>query len=105
MSDKGRVYLPGYKDCTEVMTGHQCPPRRINSENIETRMANMRISDPVKYPTNYNKTNSNDCDITKPNWGGRARPYISSIQNRPLPPPGTSGAYRPGENIYQSPVR
>merc|ERR1719312_616695 len=105
MNGERTIYLPGNKDPTEVMSGHQCPPRRLIAENIETRMANMRISEPVKYPPNYHRATSPAFDITKPNQGGRARPNISSIQNRPLPPPGTSGVYRPGENIYQSPVR
>ena len=105
MNGERTIYLPGDKDPTEVMAGHQCPPKRLTAENIETNMANLRISEPVKYPTNYHGTTSPAFDSTKPNQGRRARPNISSIQNRPLPPPGTSGAYRPGENIYQSPVR
>jgi len=105
MSGEGRIYLPGNSDRTNVIAGRQFPPRTLNSESIETRMANLRISEPVKYPTNYHGTTSPAFDTTKPNQGARARPNISSIQSRPLPPPGTSGAYRPSENIYQSPVR
>merc|ERR1711892_1339689 len=104
MSGEGRIYLSGNQDRTSVIAGRQYSPRAVNSESIETRMANLRISEPVKYPTNYHGTTSPAFD-TKSNQVPRARPNISSIQRRPLPPPGSSGAYRPIENIYQSPVR
>ena len=103
-SGEGRIYLPGNQDRVSVIAGRQYSPRAANSESIETRMANLRISEPVKYPTNYHGTTSPAFD-TKPNQGPRVRPNISSIQSRPLPPPGSGGAYRPMENIYQSPVR
>jgi len=103
-SGEGRIYLPGNQDRVSMLASRQYSPRATNSESIETRMANLRISEPVKYPTNYHGTTSPAFD-TKPNQGPRARPNISSIQSRPLPPPGSGGAYRPLENIYQSPVR
>jgi len=101
---EGRIYLPGNQERVSALGSRQYSPRAINGEGIETRMANLRISEPVKYPTNYHGTTSPAFD-TKPNQGPRARPNISSIQSRPLPPPGSSGACRPVENIYQSPVR
>ena len=105
MSDKSTAYLPSKQDSKNVTAGHQPPLKTLNTKNIEACMANLRISEPVKYTTDYRGSSSPAFDITKPNHYGRARPNISSIQNRPLPPPGTSGGYRPGENIYQSPVR
>merc|ERR1719206_1116898 len=103
ISGEGRPYSPGNQDCSKVLAGSQRHLQTFNS--IETRMAHLRISEPVKNQNKYHKTSSKDCGTRNPNQGVIAQPNISSIQNRPLPPPGTRKENTPRENIYQSPVR
>ena len=65
------IYLPGNQDWNGE-DGQRYTTTTLHSESVETRMTNLRISEPVNYPTSYHRTTSPAFKTRKPNHSQRS---------------------------------